>query len=101
MVEDRRNYLYKCYARFLEKYRPRRFVFENVVGLLSAKDGDGRGYFDAMRGLFHRIGYETGYSTLWGKGLRGAAKPETGGVGSDGARAPVSLIPSPNDGPLT
>ena len=67
MVEDKRNYLYKCYAEFLGKYRPRRFVFENVTGLLSAKDSDGRGYFDAMRRLFHRIGYETDYSTLWAK----------------------------------
>ena len=67
MVEDRRNYLYKCYAKFLAKYQPRRFVFENVVGLLSAKDGDGRSYFDAMRRLFHQIGYETEYSTLWAR----------------------------------
>ena len=43
------------------------FVFENVMGLLSAKDGEGRGYFDAMRSLFRRIGYETDYSTLWAK----------------------------------
>ena len=64
MVEDKRNYLYKCYAKFLEKYRPKRFVFENVVGLLSAKDGDEQSYFDVMRRLFRRIGYETVYSTL-------------------------------------
>ena len=67
MMEDKRNYLYKCYSKFLGKYRPKRFVFENVVGLLSAKDGEGRGYFDAMRRLFHRIGYETDYSTLCAK----------------------------------
>ena len=67
MVEDKRNYLYKCYSKFLEKYRPKRFVFENVVGLLSAKDGEGRGYLDSMRRLFHRIGYETDYSTLCAK----------------------------------
>ncbi|MDE0150590.1 MAG: DNA cytosine methyltransferase [Rhodospirillaceae bacterium] len=67
MVEDKRNYLYKCYAEFLGKYRPRRFVFENVTGLLSAKDSDGRGYFEAMRQLFRQIGYETEYSTLWAR----------------------------------
>ena len=64
MVEDKRNYLYKCYASFLEKYHPRRFVFENVIGLLSARNSDGRSYFDAMRQLFRKLGYETAYSTL-------------------------------------
>ena len=40
MVGDKRNYLYKLYAEFLKKYQPKYFVFENVVGLLSAKDED-------------------------------------------------------------
>ena len=64
MVEDKRNYLYKCYASFLEKYHPRRFVFENVIGLLSARNRDGRLYFDSMRRLFRKLGYETAFSTL-------------------------------------
>ena len=67
MVADKRNYLYECYAQFLEKYRPRRFVFENVLGLLSAKDRDGTGYFCAMRHLFRELGYETGFSVLCAK----------------------------------
>ena len=64
MVEDKRNYLYRCYASFLEKYRPKRFVFENVIGLLSARDGAGRSYLDTMRCLFRSLGYETEFSTL-------------------------------------
>lgn len=64
MVKDGRNHLYKCYAAFLERYRPKRFVFENVAGLLSARDGDGQAYFDSMRTLFDQIGYETEYSTI-------------------------------------
>ncbi len=64
MVADKRNYLYKCYAKFLEKYRPKRFVFENVLGLLSAKDRDGTSYLEAMRQLFGTLGYETQYRTL-------------------------------------
>ena len=64
MMEDTRNYLYRCYARFLGKYRPKRFVFENVKGLLSAKDGNGCSYLDDMRRLFRKLGYETGFSTL-------------------------------------
>ena len=67
MVADKRNYLYRCYAKFLEKYRPRRFVFENVLGLLSAKDHDGTDYFGAMRRLFRELGYETGFSVLCAK----------------------------------
>ena len=38
MVGDKRNYLYKLYAEFLKKYQPQYFVFENVLGLLSARD---------------------------------------------------------------
>ena len=67
MVEDKRNYLYKCYASFLEKYHPKRFVFENVAGILSAKDSAGSRYFDAMRQLFRELGYLTTYSKLKAK----------------------------------
>ena len=67
MVEDKRNYLYKCYAQFLARYRPRRFVFENVMGLLSARDECGNGYLEGMTRLFGRLGYETGVSVLCAK----------------------------------
>jgi DNA (cytosine-5)-methyltransferase 1 len=39
MAEDPRNYLYKLYARFLKRYQPRMFVFENVIGIESANGG--------------------------------------------------------------
>jgi len=39
MQGDPRNYLYVEYARYLEKYSPSLFVFENVTGLKSAKGG--------------------------------------------------------------
>ena len=42
-------------------------MFENVTGILSARDGDGTGHFDAMRRLFRRLGYETGSSVLSAK----------------------------------
>lgn len=67
MKGDKRNYLYEYYARFLEKYGPRYFVFENVLGLLSAKDGDGKKYFDKMQALFRKNGYETEYRILSAK----------------------------------
>ena len=64
MIGDNRNYLYRQYARFLEKYQPKYFVFENVKGLLSARDRDGTLHLDAMRTLFKGFGYETEHRTL-------------------------------------
>lgn len=64
MIGDDRNYLYILYAAFLDRYKPAVFVFENVEGLLSAKDGNGKSYFDAMRKLFFSAGYDTKYALL-------------------------------------
>ena len=64
MIGDKRNYLYILYAEFLRKYHPRYFVFENVTGLLSAKDTDGEFYFDKMHQLFRECGYSIEYKKL-------------------------------------
>ena len=64
MVGDKRNYLYKYYAEFLKKYKPKYFVFENVLGLLSAKDEDGTLHFDNMQKLFKEYGYSTEFRPL-------------------------------------
>lgn len=64
MVGDERNLLYVYYAEFLKQYKPRYFVFENVLGLLSAKDEVGDLYFDKMRQLFNEVGYSTEYMVL-------------------------------------
>nr|WP_319487768.1 DNA cytosine methyltransferase [uncultured Caproiciproducens sp.] len=64
MVGDKRNYLYILYAEFLKKYKPKYFVFENVLGLLSAKDKDEKLYFEKMRTLFKKCGYSTEYRIL-------------------------------------
>ena len=58
MKGDKRNYLYRYYSMFLKKYQPQYFVFENVTGLMSAKDENDRKYFDAMKESFHEAGYE-------------------------------------------
>lgn len=55
MVGDKRNYLYVAYAKFLEKYRPKMFIFENVVGLKSAGGGV---YLKNMERLFNKKGYK-------------------------------------------
>jgi DNA (cytosine-5)-methyltransferase 1 len=64
MVGDGRNYLYKLYGEFLKRYKPKYFVFENVLGLLSAKDTDEQLHFDKMRKLFQECGYKTEYKQL-------------------------------------
>lgn len=37
MATDPRNFLFESYVKILEHYRPKFFIFENVIGLLSAK----------------------------------------------------------------
>jgi DNA (cytosine-5)-methyltransferase 1 len=54
MKGDPRNYLYVQYAEYLQKYKPKMFVFENVMGLRSAGGGV---YLENMRKLFKRKGY--------------------------------------------
>lgn len=54
MKGDSRNYLYVHYAKFLEKYKPKLFVFENVLGLKSAGKGI---YLKNMKKLFFKKGY--------------------------------------------
>lgn len=62
--EDERNFLYIQYGEFLKKYQPDYFVFENVIGLYSAKDKEGILYLDKLIELYREIGYETKYKTL-------------------------------------
>ena len=64
MVGDKRNYLYILYAEFLRKYHPKYFVFENVTGLLSAKDTDGELYLEKMYQLFGECGYSIEYKQI-------------------------------------
>ena len=64
MLGDQRNYLYRYYAQFLKRYQPRYFVFENVLGLLSARDEDGTLHFDNMQNLFQECGYTMDYRIL-------------------------------------
>ena len=54
MKGDPRNHLYIQYGRFLKKYAPKLFVFENVIGLLSAEKGK---YFMNIQRYFRRLGY--------------------------------------------
>ena len=64
MQGDKRNYLFFYYAEFLKRYKPACFVFENVTGLLSAKDKNGKPYLSTMLDLFAKCGYRTEYKVL-------------------------------------
>ncbi len=59
MKDDPRNHLYKEYAKFLKRYNPKVFVFENVIGLITADNGR---YFKNMQSYFKRVGYELDYT---------------------------------------
>ena len=61
MKWDSRNFLYKQYARFLERYDPQVFLFENVPGLYSANKGK---YLKSMTGCFENLGYTVDHRIL-------------------------------------
>jgi DNA (cytosine-5)-methyltransferase 1 len=54
MEGDPRNYLYVQYGKFLRKYNPKLFIFENVLGLLSAGEGK---HFQNIQRYYTKIGY--------------------------------------------
>lgn len=56
MKDDYRNYLFESYIRILEHFRPTFFVFENVIGMLSAAP-DGTPIVDKIRKAFNDAGY--------------------------------------------
>lgn len=57
---DPRCYLYIQYGEFLKRYNPIGFVFENVLGLLSAKNN----HFENIKKHFKDLGYTTDYIVL-------------------------------------
>jgi len=61
MEEDPRNELYKMYVQFLNKYKPRMFVFENVAGIKTARAGQ---TFKNLQKYMRRVGYELDYHEL-------------------------------------
>lgn len=56
MRDDYRNYLFESYLKVVSHYQPKFFVFENVVGMLSATP-DGSPIIDKIREAFDNAGY--------------------------------------------
>jgi DNA (cytosine-5)-methyltransferase 1 len=61
MQGDKRNFLFRYYAEFLIRYKPKYFVFENVLGLQTAGN---KKYLNEMMELFNSIGYSVAKPTV-------------------------------------
>ena len=58
---DKRNFLFRRYAEFLVYFKPKYFVFENVLGLFTA---GGQKYLKEMLALFEEIGFSVDFRIL-------------------------------------
>ena len=56
MRDDYRNFLFESYAKVIERYKPKAFIFENVPGLLSARP-TGEPITKIIIKSFHDLGY--------------------------------------------
>lgn len=56
-VEDARGQLVWKYIHIIEQVKPKAFVFENVTGLLSAKNSQGEKIIELLKVAFKEIGY--------------------------------------------
>lgn len=61
MANDKRNFLYQGYLRFLKKYRPKMFLFENVKGIITAQKGE---VFPVIKKGMEELGYHVEHKTL-------------------------------------
>jgi len=59
--DDPRNSLFEQYALFVNSFRPKIFVFENVVGLIKYKEGK---VLEAMQEVFYNLGYDIQWKVL-------------------------------------
>lgn len=59
-ANDERNYLFEHYLEIVSHYRPIFFVFENVTGITTKKDVDGKKFIDIITDRFEELGYTIG-----------------------------------------
>lgn len=62
--KDPRASLFKEYLRFVEYFRPKIVLMENVQGLLSSKNEHGEKVIEIIEKEFQNIGYRVSYKTL-------------------------------------
>ncbi|MDE2588602.1 MAG: DNA cytosine methyltransferase, partial [Patescibacteria group bacterium] len=53
-IDDKRNHLYKSFIRFVDWFKPKAVVMENVPGMMSYKDGI---VVEQIKDDFRRLGY--------------------------------------------
>lgn len=63
-VDDERGQLVWHYLKIIDQIRPKVFLFENVVGLKSAKTGEGRMVIDELIEAFRELGYSVKWQVL-------------------------------------
>lgn len=63
-TEDERGRLIWKYIQIIEHVQPQAFVFENVQGLLSAKNSSGEKIIGLLKSAFRKIGYTVGQQVL-------------------------------------
>lgn len=61
---DERHSFFKEYARILEQFKPKIFLFENVLGILSFKNSGNKKVFDLIQEEFLKLGYRLEYKVL-------------------------------------
>lgn len=62
--QDERIYLYEFYGKFLKKYQPEFFLFENVKGLLSFRDQNNNLLYPKVLSYFEDLGYSIEYKII-------------------------------------
>lgn len=62
---DNRNKLVMDYVKIVKDLNPKFFVLENVLGLLSMKDGKNNLVIDNLKKAFSKIGYQISYKPLF------------------------------------
>lgn len=63
--KDPRNALFKEFVRFVDVFKPRVFVMENVPGILTMKTTANELVIDIITGEFEKIGYKIAYKKLY------------------------------------
>jgi DNA (cytosine-5)-methyltransferase 1 len=63
-TSDPRNSLFMEFLRCVKHFRPKFFVMENVLGLLSMKTADRTSVIEIILNEFTKAGYKTSYSVL-------------------------------------
>ena len=60
-LDDPRNFLFRQYVRFVEEFRPKYFVLENVPGIITVSGGF---FKDQIVAEFNKLGYDLKYGVL-------------------------------------